>query len=942
MKKSIKGKFKSVIFKVFGKARWFLIAIAVFLAIYIFLECTSEGDTKLARLTDSLSGEDYALDNCNGGSVNDDGYASFMFMKNGKTLLGIVNLETKEQVLAGPPYAKINDYYYIPHAVCMGDGQEFYGVCMNYGGDYQSVVTEEFIVAYNKDCKSARKICDIQYDMSERIRYAQISRLNYYDGELTFAVVGKDETLLYSIDSKTQNVRVSDPYRADKNGNFITDVIPVDGSYILILSDGEVYQQKFNEPLDNLIYTSKANADDADRDQCFDDATLSGGKLYVCRRVNSGKVFCLENNTLTEVLDLQGSGEGTDSRYIWGIDSYRSGDKDQIYIVTNKGIVLFDGTEKTDPGIVLFLKNHYYRDLENVLEILIFAMLCALVINLIIRRKTLMYKQILVTLPIIIIPAVLLSMNLYYEIQSDNIARTKQDVDQVCRLATSSFDGYDFSGFDELNKDIGAESNKVFDKLQSFDTLGGNYVYSIIRRIDDSHATVLCISDRVSRPLYLTGSFKSAQEMEGAGTGDGYYLFDELTGVTDDDADSNKIYAYGVIKNSGGTGEYYMRVQTNVWNFWVMRLDWFMEIVKFVLIIIGALGAVTIITSLFISRTIKKATTTVGKIADGDFSARIKYRSKDELGEICTQVNTMATSLESMFEEKDRTERFYYKFVPEQFRTFLDKDNFTDLQLGDARSRELTVLFCDIRSFSINSEIMTAKETFEFINKVYGIAGPIVRKNNGFVDKYIGDAVMALFESADDAVKCGIEMYKEIVLDPSMAESLGVSEINIGIGIHSGMSMVGIVGEEERLSGTVISDTVNLSSRLESLTKQYKTGMLISKDSVDRLKDSEVYDLRYLGILQVAGVNEVKGVYEVLDCLPADVREARSSHKDDLREAIRLFHMGDRKAAVNVLSEIGSSGDTFDETDGIISMYKNYIENMSDEESGNVFRFTRK
>ena len=150
--------------------------------------------------------------------------------------------------------------------------------------------------------------------------------------------------------------------------------------------------------------------------------------------------------------------------------------------------------------------------------------------------------------------------------------------------------------------------------------------------------------------------------------------------------------------------------------------------------------------------------------------------------------------------------------------------------------------------------------------------------------------------------------------------------------------MAGIVGEEERLSGTVISDTVNLSSRLESLTKQLKTGILISKDTVDRLSDSEQYNLRYLGILQVAGVNEVKGVYEVLDCLEENVRSERESHKEKLREAIRLFHLGERKESVSLLSEIRSDK----ETDGIVEMYRDYIETLPDEEQGNVFRFTRK
>jgi class 3 adenylate cyclase len=341
---------------------------------------------------------------------------------------------------------------------------------------------------------------------------------------------------------------------------------------------------------------------------------------------------------------------------------------------------------------------------------------------------------------------------------------------------------------------------------------------------------------------------------------------------------------------------------------------------------------------LLITGVIKKATKTVKRIADGDLSARINYKSNDELGEICNEVNDMAINLEKSFEEKDRTEKFYYKFVPEKFREYLGKENFTDLSLGDASSRELTVLFCDIRSFSINSEIMTAKENFAFVNTIYGKAGPIIREHNGFVDKYIGDAVMALFEKPDDAVKCGADLYRAIVLDPETAKELKVSDINIGIGIHTGMAMIGIVGESERLSGTVISDTVNLSSRLESLTKQYKTAMLVSKDTVDRLASPEDLNLRYLGMIQVAGVNEVKGVYEVLDCLKDEDKTVRSDNSIEFREAMRLFQLGRREDAVIELEKLVSEN----RADHVVEMYLNYIKSLSPDDKGNIFRFVRK
>ena len=392
-----------------------------------------------------------------------------------------------------------------------------------------------------------------------------------------------------------------------------------------------------------------------------------------------------------------------------------------------------------------------------------------------------------------------------------------------------------------------------------------------------------------------------------------------------------------ILRNDGSTAAFLV-IETDLYAFNKMIFD-LETTVLMILIATGALlTLIMIFLSMRISAVIQKATKAVTKIADGDFSTRIDNRSKDELGEICRQVNTMADSLEDMFEEKDKNERFYYKFVPEKFKDLLGKEKLTDLSLGDAESREFTVLFCDIRSFSINSEMLTAKENFEFVNIIYGIAGPIIRKHGGFVDKYIGDAVMALFESPDEAVAAGTELYHDIVLDPSTAEKLGISEINIGVGIHTGMARIGIVGEDERLSGTVISDTVNLSSRLESLTKTYHTAMLVSKDTIDRMSDPDSLNTRYLGMVQVAGVNEVKALYEVLDCLDEKRRNERVANRSDFREAIRLFHMGKRREAADLLAAVAADG----RADEVTDLYQSYIRNLSDEDKGNVFRFVRK
>ena len=114
--------------------------------------------------------------------------------------------------------------------------------------------------------------------------------------------------------------------------------------------------------------------------------------------------------------------------------------------------------------------------------------------------------------------------------------------------------------------------------------------------------------------------------------------------------------------------------------------------------------------------------------------------------------------------------------------------------------------------------------------------------------------------------------------------------------------------------------------------------MLVSKDTVDRLSDPEAFDMRYLGMIQVAGVNEVKGVYELLDCLQDDIKSVRSDNRTEFREAMRLFQLGRRDDAVKALEKLEEEG----RADYISTMYLQYIKDLSPDDKGNVFRFVRK
>jgi len=292
-------------------------------------------------------------------------------------------------------------------------------------------------------------------------------------------------------------------------------------------------------------------------------------------------------------------------------------------------------------------------------------------------------------------------------------------------------------------------------------------------------------------------------------------------------------------------------------------------------------------------------------ISEGNRNERVRYKALDELGKVGQGLNRMAEELQSQFDRINHLNESTIRFVPVQFMEQLGVSDITKMKLGDNVQRNISVLFFDIRYFSINSEMMTARENFVFINNILGIAGPIIRKHNGFVDKYIGDAAMALFVNGIDAVRAGIELYQTLVIKKETRVEIGVDVINIGVGIHTGNVMMGIVGENERLSSTVISENVNLASRVEGLSKQTGSGLLITRDTMNQLAGNEnEFAYRFIGMVQAAGVNEVVGIFDMFDALSPKERKHRIATKTVFESGVRKYHMKDYATAAQRFEKV--------------------------------------
>lgn len=231
------------------------------------------------------------------------------------------------------------------------------------------------------------------------------------------------------------------------------------------------------------------------------------------------------------------------------------------------------------------------------------------------------------------------------------------------------------------------------------------------------------------------------------------------------------------------------------------------------------------------------------------------------------------------------------RFVPRQFLQLLEKDSIIDIQLGDEVEQEMSVLFSDIRNFTTLSETMTPEDNFKFINAYLYQMEPAIIEHQGFIDKYMGDGIMALFSgSADDALCAGISMLQRLDKYNENRVNSGYLPLKIGIGINTGSLMLGTVGGRYRMDTTVISDHVNLASRLENLTKDYGVSLFMTHYTLARLQNPTEYNLRFIEQVKVKGKSKAVAVFEVFDGDEPDIKQSKLATKTMFEQGVLLYY----------------------------------------------------
>ena len=288
-------------------------------------------------------------------------------------------------------------------------------------------------------------------------------------------------------------------------------------------------------------------------------------------------------------------------------------------------------------------------------------------------------------------------------------------------------------------------------------------------------------------------------------------------------------------------------------------------------LIVGVVGlTVGVVAACFLGRhlsqPLRRLQASVAQIAVADLSHRAQVDRQDEIGVLATAFNEMAAALQESFNQLEKTAESFERFVPNKFLKAIARDGIENIQVGVASKHVLTILFCDIRGYTAMSELMTPMEIFLFLNEYLACMGEAIEEAGGFIDKYIGDAIMALFdcEEVDCVLKAALAMRCALADFNQKRIQNNLPAIEVGIGIHRGEAVMGTVGFVSRIESTAIGDAVNLASRVEELTKVYGYPILVTEAVVKALLHPSNFELEVVDdAVKVKGKEEAIAIYKL-------------------------------------------------------------------------------
>lgn len=251
-----------------------------------------------------------------------------------------------------------------------------------------------------------------------------------------------------------------------------------------------------------------------------------------------------------------------------------------------------------------------------------------------------------------------------------------------------------------------------------------------------------------------------------------------------------------------------------------------------------------------------------------------------------------------LYADQQRLIEAQRRFVPSQFLDSLHHHDIARVEPGEHVAKTMSMMFADLRGFTSLAERLDPRTVIELLNRYFVSMEPQIVENGGFIVLFAGDEIMALFDaSADAAVRAGIGMWRALEALNQRSAALGQPALQMGIGVNTGPVVLGVVGGRNRIQCSVVGDTTNLASRIEQLTKLYRTRFLIGEHTFRRLTEPDAFAIRMIDRVAVQGKNAAVELYEVIDAEAIARRDAKLATRALLRSALESYFGRDFKAA---------------------------------------------
>ncbi|WP_276357827.1 HAMP domain-containing protein [Cohnella caldifontis] len=773
------------------------------------------------------------------------------------------------------------------------DGQGNYIVLDTVLDAYGLYVTDEQIVRYDKNGRQDAVLYEHKGNGQSK-RIGQLKGLQVSGDSLYFFETGSDKVTLNRLPLSGGKAAAAFEFELPDN-RYLSEIVgTAPGEIFYSTKRGSIFKVEADGtstsiyPLANMDRTRKN----------FPEGLAmgaAGNLMFVDRLLNSVTVMNPEKpdglKVRIKTKELEEAAPDAESYEITNAHPLPDGG---TVLLLNDRLLRYDGSGRLTGGLA-----HAYRTHGEISAawlrwsglaaglLLLAASLRMFYVHLMQRRFSLFLKMVLITVPLIVISMILLSNFIYDSFSSRMESEMQRELALLARNGKNLIDGDKLQNLhspaDYRNPDYEAISrslNFLFEGEQAADRQG---LYSTLYKYEDGQLYIIMDDDD---GVNMFKPFEMNEENEAA-------LKGEVRTGEWEDASGKWMYAIGPVYDSSGkaVGIYETGRDLNV--LFQANRKIYDSIVKNILIITSVLIVVILIATYLLLSTVRRLRRSVMEMADGNWDAEVRVRSRDEVGDLGEQFNRMARYIRRYISDITRISEASYRFVPQPFFRSLGKQGILDIQLGDQVQRSMPVMVANLREFYRLSQQLSPEENFNFMNSFLKRFGPLVRQEDGLISQYLGAGFMALYPGyPEQALRTAVAIRKTLVDYNEGRRRAGYALVDVGIAIHHGPLMMGIIGEEQRWEGRVISEDVHMASLLERLSEPLGASILVTKEYFNKLRAPERFRHRNLGRITPEGQDEAIELVDVYEGDPETMRLAKERTKALFERGLFLCQEG--------------------------------------------------